>query len=511
MYHEIHRMSREGHSISKICRIVLLDWRTVRHYLSMTEADFDAFMNKQSERKKELLPYEEFIKSKLQKYSDTSCAQMHDWLKEHFTGFPSVSAKTVFNFISWIRQKHQLPKLNPAREYEMVEETSYGKQAQVDFGEYNLRDNEGKRVKVFFFTSILSRSRYKYVWFSDQCFTTELAIEAHEKAFAFFGGIPDEIVYDQDKVFIVSENKGDIILTDRFKAYVKERSFKLHFCRKSDPESKGKIENVVKYTKQNFLYNRAFDDIETLNAQALAWLGRTANVLTHRGTAKQPCAEWEVEKAFLVPYIPYASSPQLTFYTLRKDNTISWKGNFYSVPLGTYKGKGSKVSLSTDNDYLIIKNMEAVEICRHLIATGKGLKVKNTDHSRDKSAAIKEMIESACNLLDHPEKGLQFLSAVKTAKPRYIRDQIILFRNIIEDTDKQIVEAALDCCQQNNIESASDFKAIVAQYSRENNLSTTQAKVLTMNPLNRSLPTQAFTQPATSDIEDYERILQNKQ
>lgn len=134
----------------------------------------------------------------------------------------------------------------------MVAETSYGKQAQVDFGEYNLHDNQGKRVKVFFFTSVLSRSRYKYVWFSDQYFTSELAIEAHEKAFAFFGGIPDEIVYDQDKVFIVSENKGDIILTDRFKAYVKERSFKLYFCRRSDPESKGKIENVVSTPSRAF-------------------------------------------------------------------------------------------------------------------------------------------------------------------------------------------------------------------------------------------------------------------
>ena len=33
---------------------------------------------------------------------------------------------------------------------------------------------------------------------------------AHEKAFGYIGGVPNEIVYDQDKVFIVSENGGDI-------------------------------------------------------------------------------------------------------------------------------------------------------------------------------------------------------------------------------------------------------------------------------------------------------------
>jgi transposase len=197
---------------------------------------------------------------------------MQDWLKEHFKDFPGASPKTVFNFVAMVRQKYHLPKIESVRVYQMVEETAYGMQAQVDFGEYNLRDNHGKRVKVFFFTMVLSRSRYKYVWFSIERFTAEIAILAHEKAFIFIGGITDVIVYDQDRVFIVDENKGDIILTDRFKAYTRERKFKLHFCRKLDPESKGKVENVIKYVKQNFLYNRPFEDIEVLNAQAVIYI-----------------------------------------------------------------------------------------------------------------------------------------------------------------------------------------------------------------------------------------------
>ncbi|MEP6677188.1 MAG: DDE-type integrase/transposase/recombinase [Ferruginibacter sp.] len=280
MYHEIQRMNREGLSVSQISRTLVLNWRTVKNYLSMSERDFDRSMEKQSDRKKNLLPYEAFIKSRLELYPDTSAAQMHDWIKEHYPASAEVSSKTVFNFVVWVRQHYNIPKTGNTREYEVVEELPYGKQAQADFGEYNLRDNQGKRVKVFFFTIVLSRSRFKFVWFQDQYFTSELAIEAHEKAFAFFGGIPDEIVYDQDKVLIVSENKGDLILTDRFRAYTRERPFKLHFCRRSDPESKGKVENVVKYTKQNFLYNRPFWDVENLNQEALGWLGRTANMMT---------------------------------------------------------------------------------------------------------------------------------------------------------------------------------------------------------------------------------------
>src|SRR5690606_8163885 len=114
-------------------------------------------------------------------------------------------------------------------------------------------------------------SRYKYLWFTTRPFTSELAVFAHEKAFAFFGGIAEETVYDQDKVFMVSENNGELLLTAVFKQYVRSKGFKLHFCRKSDPESKGKVENVIKYIKRNFLYNRTFHNEETLNDEAIAW------------------------------------------------------------------------------------------------------------------------------------------------------------------------------------------------------------------------------------------------
>jgi transposase len=75
-------------------------------------------------------------------------------------------------------------------------------------------------------------------------------------AFAFLGGILLTVVYDQDRTMMVDENLGHIILTETFRKYAKARGFQIHFCRKADPESKGKIENVIKYVKINFLTNR---------------------------------------------------------------------------------------------------------------------------------------------------------------------------------------------------------------------------------------------------------------
>ncbi len=38
-------------------------------------------------------------------------------------------------------------------------------------------------------------------------------------------------------------------MTSEFQGYVRECKFKVYLCRKADPESKGMIENVVKYIK----------------------------------------------------------------------------------------------------------------------------------------------------------------------------------------------------------------------------------------------------------------------
>lgn len=63
---------------------------------------------------------------------------------------------------------------------------------------------------------------------------------SHENAFEFYGGMPEEIVYDKDHLIKVSENAGDFILTGEFQAYKEQRGFRMYLCRKSDPESKGK-------------------------------------------------------------------------------------------------------------------------------------------------------------------------------------------------------------------------------------------------------------------------------
>lgn len=511
VYYEIHRLRGEDYSVSKISRELVLNRRTVVNYLAMDVHQYGLFIEEQSERKKELLPFEQFVKTCLENHQDTPAAQMHDWLKEKHGDFPHVSPKTVYNFVMWVRQKYNLPKISPFREYMVIEELPYGKQSQVDFGEYNMRDGNGKRVKVWFFVMVLSRSRYKYIWFSGHPYTSELAIMAHERAFGYFGGIPDEVVYDQDKVFIVDENRGDLILTGAFRAYTRERPFTLHFCRKADPESKGKVENVVRYVKQNFLYNRPFYNIETLNDEALAWLGRTANIMPHNRTMKAPRDEWMVERPFLKAYTVFdirPSVPQMN-YTVRKDNAISWKSNLYTLPLGTYKGRGSEVQIKKEGDKILISDLLGNELCRHTISLLKGQVVCNTDHKRDKQGAIAELIQQVGQMFDDPPQAVKYLKEINGAKPRYIRDQIALIKQVIEKSDKQASNQAMDFCCLNNIFSAVDFKSVVERNTREK-AKMAEPVTAKLNPLSGQMPSNIVLKPATSKITDYQILMQNQ-
>ena len=103
-----------------------------------------------------------------------------------------------------------------------------GQQMQVDWGEITVKNQE-KKLLNYILLPLFSLTLVINMWNGwTGLFTTRDTIRCHEKAFQFFGGIPKEIVYDQDHLITVSENAGDIILTGEFQAYKQERGFRIY-------------------------------------------------------------------------------------------------------------------------------------------------------------------------------------------------------------------------------------------------------------------------------------------
>jgi len=506
MYYEINRLKREGLKPSQIGRHLVLDYRTIMKYLAMNEQEYQDFIESRSMRNKILAPYEEFVKTRLEACEDASAAQVHDWLKENHEDFVDVDAKTVFNFVLHVRTKYGIPKPFNHRDYEKVEELGYGKQTQADFGEYNMTTEEGKRKKIYFLSFVLSRSRQKISWYSERPFTTISAIYAHEEAIQFFEGITEVFVYDQDSLFLVDENKGDLIMTEAFRKYAEYRGFKLHFCRKSDPQSKGKVKNVVKYNKYNFLRGRIFVNIDVLNGQNIAWHKRTANAKVHSTTKKIPYQEWLIEKSYLRPVMDsFKPESALDDYDVRKDNTISYKGNFYRVPLGTYKPPKTTVRTEvTDDNRLIIYNAENKKIATHAIYPGKGKTIGGSNYMRDLTSGIDQLIDQLSGQFNDPVQAKEYFLQIRKDKPRYIRDQLQHIKKLTGVIDMEVINQAMAFCIDNKIYRATDMESVAKKILSKKYQDSTIKQPIIIKTINQ---TSHKIIPNKSDISDYQSLM----
>lgn len=501
MYHEVQRLQLEGLSHSAIAILLAMNRRTVVKYAAMSEASYEAFLLRKDNRTKLLSSYESFVRERLTSHPAASAAQIHDWLKEHHKTFPVTSVKTVYNFVMAVRQKYGITVSETTREYFVVEELPYGLQAQADFGQYVMRNVEERRKRIHFFVMMLSRSRMKFVCFSEAPFTSRTAIAAHEEAFRFFSGIPKEVVYDQDRLFLVDENLGDLLLTRDFKDYVFEQEFRVHFCRKSDPQSKGKVENVVKFVKNNFLYGRSYHDIETLQTQVIGWLGRTGNGMIHSTIRKVPLQEWVIEKEQLQPFTPVNVLPSYIMRYVRLDNTISFQGNFYSVPQGTFK-KDAMVMIWLRDNELHIHDDRRKFLCRHSIADSKGNKIINTDHKRDKSQKLKDLIGEVTALFTNPVLAAEYFTMIRQIKGRYLRDQVQAIKEAITGRSKDLVNTVLEKCVAGPYLSAGTFSDLLAIHEEDDkSLLAPLGKIILLDP---NCTRKAEISPDKSSLADYE-------
>lgn len=446
MWYKVKELKGKGFNKSQISKELGIDRGTVRHSLSMDEAAFLSSGSYQRQYCSKLSIYEEYIKSRLDLHPYLSSSQIYDNLREHFPNLPSVHSKTVYNQVCKVRSKYNIPKCQEVRgrDFGIIPESDYGEYAQVDFGEKWVYTSKKRSKKVYFFAMILCRSRYKFVYHQQRPFTSRSAIYAHELAFSYFGGIPQQIIYDQDKVLIHSENLGDYILTRDFKSFVNSHHFKTVFCRKSDPQSKGKIENVIKYVKNNFLRGRDFTTIDELNEQSLSWLSRTGNGLTHSTTKLIPSVVFEQERVHLMPYYGSPTSVQeLSLeYLVRKDNTINYKGNFYTLPRGTYTSGENQVVVNISGRELNIYSKESGKLLvTHTLSMEKGKVIINPTHRRTDSSSIVDLEKRILSYLNSNEVAVIYLEGLSRSKPRYYIDNMkYLLRFLTANTVDNVID-----------------------------------------------------------------------
>ncbi|PUB01651.1 IS21 family transposase [Paenisporosarcina sp. OV554] len=475
LYLKIRQLHERKFKIAQIADELKISRPTVYKYLEMTFEEAQEYLGNPHRKPKKLDPYRDWIVAWLEEYPHLSAAQIQDWLLERYPDL-NIGESTVRLYVSEVREIYQIEKKTIVRQYEAVSEQPMGKQLQVDWGETKQKTTMKKEVKLYFIAFVLAHSRYKYMEWQDRPFTTKDAIRCHENAFHFYGGRPEEIVYDQDHLLTVSENAGDLLLTSDFQTYVRERKFKVHLCRKADPESKGMIENVVKYIKGNFADSRVFSDSEDWNERALHWLERTGNKNVHQTTKKRPVEVFLVEKQHLQPVSPLLSNESTHAHSIArnvgKDNTIRFKSNRYSVPLGTYGSQAENQVFIEIKDgkrgtLIIRKQANGEIIAEHQISAEKGKLIKNRNHSRDRSKGIEEFKQRVISSFEEQEAAMTYVDEICLKYTRYRRDQLAILETVIKNNPEWINQT-LQKCLIEKLYSANDFRDVVSHFKKVN-------------------------------------------
>lgn len=460
MYEEIQKRRLLGYKKQRAARELNLDTKTVRKYWDMSEEEYIEQRMESKERGRAMEPYREYILQKLRTYSEITSAIINDNLREDFEGF-APSYRSVRRYVSLLREMEGMPTPQKIRQYMEVQELPLGFQAQVDMGQKIMRDANGGRVKVYVFAMVLSASRYKYVCSQLEPFTAKTFCEAHDRGFRYFGGRPVEIAYDQDRVMVVSENCGDIIYTEAFENYKNYAGFSIHLCRGFDPESKGKIEAVVKYVKGNFLSCRVFHGIARLNSDGLAWLDRTGNGTIHETTKIIPKIAF-VEEQKRLKAVPELGEnvvlPQIAI--VRKNNVVMYRQNRYCMPKGTYR-PGRKARIETDETAGILRFFDCAtgEALEELPLTqGSGKCIRNAHPDRDRTTKYAELIEKVKTGFSGEEAAQAFVAQMMQRKPRYVRDQLSTVVKLQEKFTKEELLRAITYCVERALFTATDFR-----------------------------------------------------
>jgi transposase len=239
-------------------------------------------------------------------------------------------------------------------------ETKPGRQLQSDWGELTIEIG-GEESKIHFIVNQLGYSRRFHFWCTDSE-DAEHTYEGIIRSLEYFGGVPEEVLVDNQKVAVLSHSPpGKPRFNERFLDLGAHYGFTPRACRPYRAQTKGKDERMVGYIKQHFFVRyRSFESWAHLNQLAEEWLVAEADQRM-QDTVKEIVAErFEREAPHLNPLparrydTSYRESRQVSW-----DSYIDVRGNRYSVP-GQYAGQRLTIRIGLDEELRVYADEQVV-------------------------------------------------------------------------------------------------------------------------------------------------------
>ena len=269
-------------------------------------------------------------------------AVIYDRLQEiGYTGSRSSVKRYVAAHKDLLPPKRQLaaPQGNRGRRYE----TEPGECYQMDWGFVSVETASGETYKIACFAMICHACGKRYVEFFPNAKQENLFIGMIH-AFLHMG-VPQKILTDNMKSVVLRRDaEGHPIWQKDYELFMGNIGFVTKLCKPRHPFTKGAVERLVRYIKDNFIAGRVFTEITDLNYQAAKWCDRVDGTY-HRAV---DCVPSDKHAALCMKRASVLEdTPELAFYLCPEriisfDGFVSYEGRRFGVPYW-YSGKTCRV------------------------------------------------------------------------------------------------------------------------------------------------------------------------
>jgi transposase len=209
---------------------------------------------------------------------------------------------------------------------------SPGETLVIDWGEEVVA---GRKVQVF--CAVLAWSRFRFVRFAaDQQQSTTLALLA--ECFEVLGGVPKVVLADRMGCLKGAVVANVVVPAPDYVRFAAHYRFRPDFCSAADPESKGIVEHLVGYAKDDLLIplsvaDQGWPGLAEASEHAQAWCAEV-NAAEHSEICAVPDQRLESERALLgaLPSLRLQVGPKPVTRKVDKLSCIRFASARYSVP-----------------------------------------------------------------------------------------------------------------------------------------------------------------------------------
>ena len=238
------------------------------------------------------------------------------------------------------KRKIVTPQGNRGRRYT----SEPGESFQMDWGFVTVEQDSGVSYRAACFAMICHHCGERYVEFFPNAKQENLfigMIHAFQRM-----GVPEHVLTDNMKsVSAGRDSDGKPIWNKEYETFMTTIGFETKLCKPRHPFTKGAVERLVQFVKNNFMAGRTFGSITDLNYEAWRWCDRQNNRY-HDGVYCIPHEEHQKNCLPAISELTLSDPIRIYLWPERRislDGFVNYEGRRFGVPY-RYAGKTCRVS-----------------------------------------------------------------------------------------------------------------------------------------------------------------------